>query len=176
MQDSRYQNTAQPKSPQKSRLTIGLLTYGAAEPLNRIIWSGIADVAEENDVNLICFPGNPVRSARGFEIQGNILYDLVSDPGERENIYTDSGKTGIVRELKFRLEEWFVRYVDPTMDGTHEAVVGNGQIGRPGPAGRTDHTGSHPPRTAHRHAGVRVQHPSPFLSRPPGPAGSGLRL
>ena len=37
--------------------------------------------------------------------------------------------------LKARLEEWFVRYVDPTMDGVREAVTGKGQLGLAGPAG-----------------------------------------
>ena len=34
------------------------------------------------------------------------------------------------------LEDWFVRYVDPRLDGTHEAVTGDGQIGLAGPAGK----------------------------------------
>ena len=38
--------------------------------------------------------------------------------------------------MKARLEEWFVRYVDPALDGTHEPVTGRGQLGLAGPAGK----------------------------------------
>jgi signal transduction histidine kinase/DNA-binding LacI/PurR family transcriptional regulator/AraC-like DNA-binding protein len=61
-----------------TRRTIGLLTYGSAEPLNHLLWSGVAQAAEELDANLICFPGNPIRSPREFEAQANVVYDLVS--------------------------------------------------------------------------------------------------
>jgi arylsulfatase A-like enzyme len=63
------------------------------------------------------------------------LYDLVNDPGERVNLVQDPGHKDKVRELKAGLEAWFVRYVDPKFDGTHEAVSGKGQLGLAGPAG-----------------------------------------
>jgi arylsulfatase A-like enzyme len=64
------------------------------------------------------------------------LYDLASDPGERENRVDDPSCADRVREMKAGLEAWFVRYVDPALDGTHEAVTGKGQLGLAGPAGR----------------------------------------
>ena len=41
--------------------------------------------------------------------------------------------------MKARLDEFFCRYADPARDGTHEAVLGTGQIDLAGPAsqGRT---------------------------------------
>jgi arylsulfatase A-like enzyme len=63
------------------------------------------------------------------------LYDLASDPEERENRIDDPDYQDVVRELKAGLEAWFVRYVDPMLDGTHEAVSGKGQLGLAGPAG-----------------------------------------
>jgi choline-sulfatase len=67
------------------------------------------------------------------------LYDLVNDPGERDNLVDDDGYQHRVRDLKAGLEEWFVRYVDPRCDGTHEAVTGKGQLGLAGPAGKGEH-------------------------------------
>ena len=71
------------------------------------------------------------------------LYDLVNDPGERINLLADQriladieeNRDGVVVALKARLEEWFARYVDPLLDGTHEAVSGRGQVNLAGPAG-----------------------------------------
>jgi arylsulfatase A-like enzyme len=66
----------------------------------------------------------------------NELYDLANDPGERENLVDDAAHADKVRALKAGLEAWFVRYVDPKLDGTHEAVTGKGQLGLAGPAGK----------------------------------------
>ena len=71
------------------------------------------------------------------------LYDLVNDPGERINLLIDERGTGvsdrrkeeIVTGMKDQLQDWFARYVDPMLDGTHEAVEGRGQINLAGPAG-----------------------------------------
>lgn len=57
----------------------------------------------------------------------NELYDLLKDPGERENLIDDNNYYHVKVQLKAKLNEWFVRYVDPEIDGTREAVTGNGQ-------------------------------------------------
>jgi len=60
------------------------------------------------------------------------LYHLRTDPGERVN-RIDQTDTGEVQEaLAARLDEWFLTYVDPAIDGTKERVSGNGQIGLAG--------------------------------------------
>ena len=64
------------------------------------------------------------------------LYDLVNDPDERENLVDEHAYQKRVEELKAGLESWFVRYVDPNLDGTHEGVTGKGQLGLAGPAGK----------------------------------------
>ena len=61
-----------------ARLTLGLLAHGAGDPNSHRVWAGVASVAQERDVNLICFPGKPLRSPLEFEAQSNILYELVS--------------------------------------------------------------------------------------------------
>ena len=60
------------------RPTLGLLTHGAGDPNSHMVWAGVASVAQERDVNLICFPGKPLRSPLEFEAQSNVLYELVS--------------------------------------------------------------------------------------------------
>jgi signal transduction histidine kinase/AraC-like DNA-binding protein len=62
----------------RRRPTLGLLAHGAGDPNSHRVWAGVASVAQERDVNLICFPGKPLRSPLEFEAQSNILYDLVS--------------------------------------------------------------------------------------------------
>jgi DNA-binding LacI/PurR family transcriptional regulator/GAF domain-containing protein len=61
---------------QNGRPTIGVLTHGAGDPNSNAIWAGVADIARERDVNLICFPAQPLSSPHGFDAQANVLYDL----------------------------------------------------------------------------------------------------
>lgn len=64
------------------------------------------------------------------------LYDLVHDPGETANRVDDPECARRLTAMKVGLEDWFARYVDPMLDGTHEPVTGRGQYGLAGPAGR----------------------------------------
>ena len=66
------------RRPQKSRTTIGLLIRNVSEWVYQLQWSGTADVAQEQDVNLICFTGGALNSSNGFEAQANILYKLIN--------------------------------------------------------------------------------------------------
>ena len=58
------------------RPTIGFLA-GYRGQFFHLAWCGVADVAREHNINAICFVGQYVRAAEGFETQANILYDLV---------------------------------------------------------------------------------------------------
>ena len=60
------------------RRTLGVVTHGAGDPNSHNVWAGVASIAAARDVNLICFPGKPLRSPFGFEAQSNVLYDLLS--------------------------------------------------------------------------------------------------
>jgi len=64
------------------------------------------------------------------------FYDLVNDPDERNNLIDSPDHQDKISEMRVRLEEWFIRYVDPMVDGVREPVTGRGQIGLAGPAGR----------------------------------------
>jgi arylsulfatase A-like enzyme len=63
------------------------------------------------------------------------LYDLVSDPQERVNRADDPACREVRKELKGILEEWFIQYADPRLDGTREPVTGKGQLNLAGPSG-----------------------------------------
>ena len=59
------------------RPTIGFLTAYRGQSFHHLVWSGIADVARERNLNAICFDGNYVYDPEGFKAQANILYDLI---------------------------------------------------------------------------------------------------
>lgn len=63
------------------------------------------------------------------------LYDLVSDPEERDNVVEDARCQNVLRDLRARLSEWFVQWADPARDGSREPVRGVGQHDFAGPAG-----------------------------------------
>jgi arylsulfatase A-like enzyme len=58
------------------------------------------------------------------------LFDLGTDPGERNNLVDDARSRVVADELRGRLESWFRQYVDPQRDGVDKGVTGCGQIAR----------------------------------------------
>ncbi|MCL2833875.1 MAG: sulfatase-like hydrolase/transferase [Treponema sp.] len=58
----------------------------------------------------------------------NELYDLKNDPGEEKNLAADKTHSALIREMRNRMENWFLRYSDPRVDGTREEVTGYGQL------------------------------------------------
>ena len=62
----------------------------------------------------------------------NELYDLESDPHETCNLLQKEGFEKLENEMRFRLEKWFAKYVNPEIDGAKEAVFGSGQMGLAG--------------------------------------------
>ena len=61
------------------------------------------------------------------------LYHLAADPDEADNLIDSQAHQTMRADLLGRLETWFVRYVDPMLDGAHEAVMGRGQLDLAGP-------------------------------------------
>jgi choline-sulfatase len=57
------------------------------------------------------------------------LFDLAADPDERHDCIGDPAFTGIVAQLRQRLEGWFRQYVDPARDGIDKGITGCGQLG-----------------------------------------------
>lgn len=66
----------------------------------------------------------------------NELYDLKRDPEERMNLVNDPQYQNQIREMKAQLDEWFLTYADPKVDGVREAVTGMGQIALAGLYGK----------------------------------------
>ena len=58
----------------------------------------------------------------------NEYYDLVNDPGENVNLFTEPRFGARIAELSSQLGDWFDQYVDPRFDGSREAVRGCGQL------------------------------------------------
>jgi arylsulfatase A-like enzyme len=56
------------------------------------------------------------------------LYDLVNDPNEERNLFGEAAHRATAEALKGELDGWFLRYADPRVDGSREAVTGKGQM------------------------------------------------
>jgi DNA-binding LacI/PurR family transcriptional regulator/signal transduction histidine kinase len=65
------------KSARHPRPTIGLLIDWVEGGYHSALWSGVADVSREQDVNLLCFVGGALHSPFGLDAQRNVIYDLV---------------------------------------------------------------------------------------------------
>ncbi len=99
---------------------------------------------EQNDFrdNVVVFDEyGPVRMIRTKEWKyvhrypygPNELYDLNNDPDERNNLFSDDKKKAKISELRGELEEFFLKYVDPTLDGSKQPITGWGQRDIVGP-------------------------------------------
>ncbi len=78
----------------KGRPTIGLL-IGRLGDIGYAgnVWPGIAEVAAERDANLICFVGGALNALTEFDLQRNVIYDLVS-PQSVDGLVAMSGSLG----------------------------------------------------------------------------------
>lgn len=93
----------------------------------------------ENDVVIFDEYG-PVRMIRNREWKyihrypfgPHELYDLKNDPNEDKNLIDMIEYQEKVLELRERLEKWFLRYVNPEIDGAKKPVYGGGQKGLAG--------------------------------------------
>ncbi len=56
------------------------------------------------------------------------FYDLVEDPGERTNRIQDPDLQAKIAEMKAEMDEFFLKYVDPDLDGARLGVTGKGQM------------------------------------------------
>jgi choline-sulfatase len=104
----------------------------------------LGDVADERDNVVIYDEYGPVRMIRSkvwkyvhrYPYGPHELYDLVRDPQESVNL-NDAPECRSQREaMKSQLEQWFVQYVDPAVDGVREPVSGYGQLAEAGVRGK----------------------------------------
>lgn len=101
----------------------------------------------ERDHVVVCDEYGPVRMIRTrtwkyvhrYPYGPHELYDLANDPQESVNLVDDPAHHDRVVAMEGALEAWFVRYVDPDLDGTKEPVTGKGQVDLAGVAGEGRH-------------------------------------
>lgn len=79
-------------------------------------------------------PTRMVRNARWKYVHRypdgpNELFDLESDPDERNNLIEAGEHAGRIAEMREVLEDWFTTYVDPEKDGVRHGITGAGQLG-----------------------------------------------
>ncbi|MBN2353133.1 MAG: substrate-binding domain-containing protein [Spirochaetales bacterium] len=87
--------------------TIGFLThYFSRDHISLHIWMGITDQAREENVNLICFPGNAPHSRTDFDAQANIIYKLIDRRNLDGLLLWGSGMLGATsaENLKFLVD------------------------------------------------------------------------
>lgn len=116
--------------------------YTAPKPLPGKSFCNVLATGEENLENdVVVFDEyGPVRMIRNREWKyihrypfgPHELYNLKDDPDERENLIDNEEYRGKLQEMRMRLERWFVKYVNPEIDGAREPVFGAGQKGLAG--------------------------------------------
>jgi PAS domain S-box-containing protein len=77
----------------RQRPTIGLLLGRLAEPYQAQVWPGLADLAREKGVGLICFPGRSPNAPYSYDIYRNVVFDLVG-PENVDGLVLLSGTLG----------------------------------------------------------------------------------
>jgi choline-sulfatase len=100
-----------------------------------------------HDALVVCDEYGPVRMIRErrwkyvhrYPYGPHELYDLQDDPAESTNLLEDTQHGATLARLRANLEEWFLHYVDPDIDGARLPVTGKGQINY---AGRKNHGAS----------------------------------
>ncbi len=59
------------------RLTIGYLGSTIEDGIGRMLWAGIQELCQANDVNLVSFTGAELKGPRAITRQANIIYEMV---------------------------------------------------------------------------------------------------
>ncbi len=58
------------------------------------------------------------------------LYHLTEDPNEMTNLFGDLRYADRIASMRRDMEEWYLRYVDPRIDGSKLPITGRGQVDR----------------------------------------------
>lgn len=95
----------------------------------------------EQDGDVVVFdeygPNRMIRTMEWKLIHRNVygpdeLYHLSDDPDEEVNLIDQKKYAKVREELQNKLNRWFIKYADPKLDASREAVTGSGQMGRAG--------------------------------------------
>ncbi|MBN1979347.1 MAG: substrate-binding domain-containing protein [Anaerolineae bacterium] len=112
------------------RPTIGFLTHEIWGTFGSLFWSGIINATEEQDANLICFPGGNLRPAQ--KNPANVVYDLASAHNVDGLVISASSLSSFMELEDFRA---FCEHFRPlpivnlaaTLEGIPAALVDNYQ-------------------------------------------------
>ncbi len=63
----------------RKRPTIGFLTSGVAEPLRLVMWTAVAEAAQEQNANLICIAGGELNDSSEHQILANDIFKIGND-------------------------------------------------------------------------------------------------
>ena len=88
-------------SPTHTRQTIGFITSGIGNPISTNLWTGAVDAARQQNVNLICFVGESLKSPHGYKSLANIVYDLVSPRTVDGLLFWNSALSNYVKAEEF---------------------------------------------------------------------------
>lgn len=65
-----------------------------------------------------------------YPTEPNEFYDLTNDPSERVNQIDNPQYLALINQMRADLEKWFMKYVDPRLDGALVGCLGAGQFER----------------------------------------------
>ena len=116
------------------------------------ILQGNAD--SSRDLVVIYDEYGPVRMARTkdwkyihrYPYGPHELYCLAEDPDERVNLIDRPEYADHQKELMKRMTDWFLQYVDPSLDGTKEEIYGFGQLALAGARANGEKAYASPPK------------------------------
>ncbi len=108
----------------------------------------LGEPTSENEFVVIYDEYGPVRMIRTkthkyihrYPFGPHECYDLSNDPGERVNLYDDPEAQPLIYRLQTQMENWFLQYADPGMDGAKLPVTGTGQSDWVAPGKTGKHT------------------------------------
>ena len=100
----------------------------------------LGQAAEDDGAVFLCDEYGPTRMVRTrdwkyihrYPYGPHELYDLANDPHERVNLAGKPECAQVEAALRQQLTEFYVKYSDPGLDGSREAVYGKGQTQRVG--------------------------------------------
>lgn len=117
----------------KNRPTIGMLIGMLDESYQKRVWQGIADAAQEMDLNLIFIVGKSIMSPYGYDAQHHIMYDQIS-PKILDGLILLTGALGNFISMD-KLKTFCDRYkpqpmvcISQQVDGIPSIIVDN-QVG-----------------------------------------------
>ena len=92
----------------KNRPTIGLLISRLTERFQSSLWRGVANFAEEQDINLICYEGRSLNSPYRHDVHRNRVFELVDSKTVDGLIITSGSIANYVNGREF--EGFYRRY------------------------------------------------------------------